>query len=98
MLNNTINLIWKEKKLVNRSKLITQQPKTFENPNIVYRESVTIEHQKTSCEFFKTVRQVEKAFQVSGADKNSNSSLYSETKKQTFLEKIVKTTKQSHAY
>ena len=37
--------------------------------------------------------------QPSGAGKNSDSSLYSETKKsKTFLKENVKTTKRSHAY
>ena len=52
-------------KLVKRSKLITQQPKTFENPNVLEIKSVTIEHPKISCKLSKTIRQ---AVKVSQAD------------------------------
>ena len=48
--------------------------KTFENPNIVDKKSVTIEHPKI------IIRQVEKVFQV-GSGKSCDSTLYSETKK-----------------
>ena len=68
-----------------RSKIITQQPKTIENPNIVHMKSVIIEHPKTSYKLSKTLRQVEKAFQVSGAGKNFDSPLYSETRKSEFF-------------
>ena len=75
--------------------MITQEPKTYEKPNIFYIKSVVIEHPITSHKFFKTKRQAEKASQV-----GSNSSLYSDTKKsEHFLnEKNVKITKRSHAF
>ena len=59
MLNNTINLIWREKKHKTGKmiKNITQQPKTSENPNIVDIKSITIEHSKTSCRLSKTIWQ-----------------------------------------
>ena len=44
-------------------------------------KSVFIEHPKTSRNISKTIKQAEKASQVIGADKSSNSPLYSETKK-----------------
>ena len=55
MLNNAMNLIWREKnaKLIKWSKMITQQPKNFENPDTVHIKSVTIEHPKTSRKLFK---------------------------------------------
>ena len=55
---------------VNQSKIIIQQPKTFENPNIVDIKSVIIEHPKTSHKLPKTIRQAAKVSQV-----GSNSSL-----------------------
>ena len=57
-------------------KIITYQPKTFENPNIAEIKPVIIEHPKMSHELSKTIRQAEKLSQVS-----YNSSLYSNTKK-----------------
>ena len=62
ILNSTINLICREKnaKLVKRSKIITQQTKTFENRNVVDIKSVTIEHPKTFHKLSKTIRQAEK--------------------------------------
>ena len=41
-------------KSVKKSKIITQAPKTFENPNIV--DSIIIEHPKTSHKLSKTIR------------------------------------------
>ena len=64
----------KNKALVKQPKIITQQPKIKENPNIN-------EHLKTSSKLPKTMRQAEKVFQVNGTDKNSTIPLYSETKK-----------------
>ena len=57
----------KNTKSVKQSKILTQQPKTFENPNIVNIKSVT-EHPKTSQNSFK-------------AEQVSSSSLYSNTEK-----------------
>ena len=65
--------------MISRSKIITQQPKPFENPNFIDIKSVTIEHSKTSCKLSKTVRQTQNVSQV-GSGKSSNNPLYSETK------------------
>ena len=75
-----------------QSNIITQQPKTLENPNIIDIKSVTIEHPKTSNKLSKTIRQAKKVSQVGGAGKNCSSPVYSETtKSETFLdEKSVK--------
>ena len=68
----------KTKKMVKRSKIITQKPKAIKNPNIFDMKSVTIEYLKTSRKLSKTIRQAKKVFQVSGAGKNYNSPLYSD--------------------
>ena len=47
----------KNTKSVKQSIIITQQPKRFENPNIVDIESVFIEHPKVSHKLSKTIRQ-----------------------------------------
>ena len=67
------------KKLVKRSKIITQQPKALENPNIIDIESLFKEHPKTSCKLSETMRRTITVFQVSGAGKNFDNPLYSET-------------------
>ena len=74
----TLSIIFKKTntKSVKQSKIITQQPKTFENPNIIGIKLVNIEHTKTSHKLSKTIRQAEKVSQV-----GSNSSLYNDTKK-----------------
>ena len=78
------------KKLVKRSKVIVQQPKTIEDPNTVDIKSVIVTHPKTSHRLFKTVKNAQRV----GAD----SSLYSETKTENILnKKNVKITKQSYA-
>ena len=77
-------------------KIITYQPKTFENPNIAEIKPVIIEHPKMSHELSKTIRQAEKLSQVS-----YNSSLYSNTKKKKkfFLnKKNVAPTKRGHSF
>ena len=79
LINITI-LNWREK-LVKWWKIITQQPNTFENPNIFDIRSVIIKHLKTSCKLSKTKRQAEKVSQVDSGER-SNSPLYSETKKE----------------
>ena len=68
----------KTKKMVKRSKIITQKPKAIKNPNIFDMKSVTIEYLKTSRKLSKTIRQAKKVFQVGGAGKNYNSPLYSD--------------------
>ena len=64
MLKNSINNLQKNTKLVKQSKIITQQTKTFENPNIFYTTSVKIEHSKTSHKLSNIVRQAEKLVKV----------------------------------
>ena len=59
--------------MLKRSKTITQTPKTLEIPNFVDIKSVLIEHSKTG--------NVENVPLESATDKNSDSPLYSETKK-----------------
>ena len=46
--------------MVKQSKIITYQPKPFENPNIVDIKSVITEHSKTSHKLSKTIGQAEK--------------------------------------
>ena len=70
MLKNTINHLWeKNTKSVKQSEIITYQPKTFENPNIVDVKSIATEHAKAS-------HKLSKAEKV-----GSDSSLYKDTKK-----------------
>ena len=47
-------------KSVKQSKIITQQPKTFQNPNNPDIKSVIIEHPKTSRKLSTTIRQTER--------------------------------------
>ena len=63
-------------KSVKQSKTTSQQPKSFENPNIIYIKSVITEHPKTSHKSSKIKRQAEKVFQV-----GSHGSLFSDVKK-----------------
>ena len=76
------SFIRKKKKSVKKSEIITDQTKTFENPNIV--DIIITEQPKTSHKLSKTIRQAKKV--------GFNSSLYSDTKKgENFLnEKNVK--------
>ena len=67
------SFVKKKKKSVKQSGIITYQPKTFENPNIVDTKSVITEHPKPSHKLSKAIRQAEKV--------SSNSSLYSDIKK-----------------
>ena len=94
MLMNILILVSGKKitKLVKRSKLTTQQLKAIENPNIVDIKSVTIKHSKTSRKLSKT----EKVSRVDSG-KNSNSSLFSKTKKIFWMKKKTKITKRFHA-
>ena len=46
----------KDTKSVKQLKIIIQQQKTFENPNIVDTKTVFIEHPKTSHKLSKTIR------------------------------------------
>ena len=86
ILKNIISLIPRKKhKLVKRSRIITQQPKTIEISNIVDIKSVNTDHPKNSHKLSKTIRQAEKVSQESGAAKNSDSSSYSEVKKGKFF-------------
>ena len=66
------------KQSVKQSEIITFQPKTFENPNIVDTKSVITEHPKISHKLSKTIAKGEKV--------SSNSSLYSDVeKRENFL-------------
>ena len=47
-------------KLLKQSKIISYQPNTFENQNIVDIKSVIIEHPKTSHKLSKTKKQAKK--------------------------------------
>ena len=77
---------------IKKSEVITYQPKTFENLNIVDIKSVIIEHPKTSHKLSKTVRKAGKV--------GSNSSLNSDTKNSENIlnEKHVKITKRAHVF
>ena len=67
------SFIWKKnRKLIKQSKIITYQPETFENSNIVDIKSIITEHPETSHKLTKTIRQAEKV--------GSNSFLYSDAK------------------
>ena len=50
----------KNTKSVKQSEIITYQPKTFENPNIVDIKSVITEHPKTSHKLSKTKRKAKR--------------------------------------
>ena len=80
-----LSIIYKKEKhksvYITQSKIITQQRKTFENPNIVDIKSTVTEHSKDLHKSSKTMRQVEKVSQV-----GSNSSLYSDKKNGKYFE------------
>ena len=59
----------------------TYRPKTFENPNIADIKSIITEHPKTPNKLSKTIKRAEK--------EGSNSSLYSDTKKSHFFNKVM---------
>ena len=60
MLKSTQSFITKENtKSVNQSKIITYQPKTFENPNVIGIKSIIIEHPKKSHKLSKTISHAE---------------------------------------
>ena len=63
----------KNKKSIKQSKIITYQPKSFEDANIDDIKLVTIEHPKTSHKWSETIKQAGKV--------GSDSVLYIETKK-----------------
>ena len=79
----------KNTKSLKQSKVITYQPKTFENPNIVDKKSIITEYRKTSHKLSKTMRQAKKV--------GFKSPLYSDTKKWKLKKKKVKITKGAHA-
>ena len=66
-------IIKKNSNLEKQLKIITYQPKTFQNPHIVDVKSVITEHPKTLHKLSKTRGKGEKV--------DSNSFLYSDTKK-----------------
>ena len=92
MLKSTQSFIKKENtKSVNQPKIITFQPKTFENPNVVGIKSFIIEHPKTSHKLSKTISHAEKVC--------PNGSLYIDKKTENFLnKKKVKVAKGEHAF
>ena len=53
-------IIKKNTKSVKQSKILTYQPKAFENPNIIDIKRNIAEHPKTSHKLSKTIRQSEK--------------------------------------
>ena len=63
----------KNAKSVKQLTIVTYQPKTFENSNIVGIKSIITEHPRNSHKLSKTITQVETV--------GSNSFLYSDTKK-----------------
>ena len=71
----------KNTRLVKRSKIITQQPRSLESPKTISIKLVLIEHPKTSYKLSKTIRQGKKVSQGVDATKNFDSPLYSETTK-----------------
>ena len=71
--------------MVKQSKIITPQPKTIENPNVIDKKSVTLEHPKISHNLSKSLRQAKKIPQVSSAGKNSTSLLYKKRTKTEFF-------------
>ena len=76
---------------IKQLEIITYQQQTFQNPNIVDIKSVITEHPKIAHKLSKTIRKTKV---------DSNSSLYSDTKKSEKLlnEKTVKITKGVHAF
>ena len=65
------SFLWKKnRKSVKQSNVITYQPKTFENPNIVDIKSVTTERPETLHKLPKTIRQAEKVGSNSNAKQN----------------------------
>ena len=54
-----------------QSKVITDQPKTFENPNILDIKSVITKHAKTLQKLLKTIRQAEKVGSNSSLQKHA---------------------------
>lgn len=83
MRENVTDHFWKSKnkKLVIRSEIITQQPNTLENPNFIDIKSITIEHLKTSHKLHKTIRQAKEISRVIEPGKDSTIPLYSEMTK-----------------
>ena len=74
MVRDIIVLIWRKycTKSVKRSKIITQQVKVIENPNIVDIKSFIIEPRKTSHKLFKTTGQAEMVSQVGSGNSFKN--------------------------
>ena len=80
ILQNTQPFIRKKNtESVKQSKIITQEPKVFENSDIVDIKSFTTEHPKTSHKLLKTINQTESFTKC-------NSSLYSDTKQVKLFE------------
>ena len=61
------------KKSVKQSEIITNQSRTFQNPDIADIKPIITEHPKTSHELPKTIKQAEEV--------GSNNSLYKDTQR-----------------
>ena len=72
----------KNTKFEEQSEIVTYQPKTFENPNIVDIKPIITAHPQTLHKLSKTIKQPERV--------GSNSSLYSDTKKYKFFKQKKK--------
>ena len=66
-----------KKKMIKRWKIIFQQPKTVENPNIVEIKSAVIEYVRMSQKLFKHIKEAKNV--------STDSPLCSKTEKETFL-------------
>ena len=89
----------KHQKSAKQSKIITQQLKAIENPNIDDIKSVNIEHPKSLQKLSKIIREVKNLLQMS-SEKVSNIHLYNATKKNVknfWTKKKVKIPKKSHS-
>ena len=75
-------ILFEEKKdKIKESKIISQQPKTIENPKIVDIKSVNIEYPKTLNKVFQSIRQAKKVYQISCPGKNFDSLYIAKQKK-----------------
>ena len=84
-------MLFEENKIVKQLKIIAQEPKTTENPNIFNIKSYIVEHPNYPNKLSKTIKQAKKI--------GASNALYNETKKSEnfFNEKNVKLNKRSHA-
>ena len=78
--------------MVKPSKVITQQPKTKENSNIIDIKSITVEHPKTSCKLSKITRQTKNVSTICPWYKEKAKKWWNKKQKK------AKITKRFHAY